>query len=123
MRKQYFVLLLIGIIAIAGVMFTGCPETETTFNFENYTHYVIKVESKDLSPSSFELAGLEHEVDDPIVKKVTSTKSNPKFDYSRKDDLSGGVTDSTVKMVKASSLTYQFLPKVDFGDPSIQIAE
>jgi len=120
MRKQYFILLLIGLIAVAGVMFTGCPEVEYTFNFENYTAYTIKVESQDLTPSSFEIAGLKNEIDDPTdIKTATSTKSNPKIGYLRKNDSTGGATDTTVKLIKTGS-TYQFWPKGEFGDLSIK---
>jgi len=119
MRKQYFVLLLIGLIAVAGVIFTAC-NLETTVFFENYTAYKIRVQSQDLTPGILDIPGLEHEIDDPVPVSATSKNGNPKFTYSRVGDSSGSLTDSTVKL-KIDGSVYQFWPKADFDDPSIKI--
>jgi len=123
MRRQ--LVWLVGVLAFAGVMLmlTGCPEVEYTYKFENYTAYTIKVESEDLTPSSFEITGLKHEIDDPTdIKTATSKKSSPKIGYIRKGDSTGGATSTTVKIIKTGT-TYQFWPKGEFSDLSIKIPE
>jgi hypothetical protein len=83
MKKQYFVLLLIGLIAVAGVMFTGCPEQDYDWKFENISEYTIQVYSPELSPSSFELKGLENYLVDPPTKMTaTSTKTSIKLGWN-----------------------------------------
>jgi len=109
MRKQY-VLLLVGLIAFAGMMFTGCGPVEYEYTFENYTKETIVVTSKDFTPGSFELKGLSNILlDDPTTKTVTSEKSKPNFTFNVKGQ-SETYTRNNVQL-DTRSTTYMFKPK------------
>jgi len=75
MRKQYLLLLLAGLMAFTGVMFTGCGDIETTIYFENGTEWDIKITSPDTEPGRFTLKGIESAMADYSEQKVTSKKS------------------------------------------------
>jgi hypothetical protein len=82
MRKQYFVLLLVGLIAAAAVVLTGCPPQTYEWYFENYTTKTITVISQDLSPSRLDVPATNIASDEVPVITATSTKSNPEIGYT-----------------------------------------
>jgi len=74
MKKQYFGWLLFGLIVLAGLVFTACPEEEMTVIFTNMSMHSIDVICPGADPSSFNLPA-KVSGQDPSKKEVTKTGS------------------------------------------------
>lgn len=133
MRKQYLVLL-IGLIVAAGAMFTTCDMGPYDWRFENHTTYAIQVESQDLTPSYFELAGytgneaqllLPGVGDNPDVSSETavSTKASPKIGYIAKN-MSVEWTKNNIKLEQSGSvIRFKKISGEEGGFAKIELAD
>jgi hypothetical protein len=75
MRKQYFVLLLIGLIVAAGVMFTTCDSGPYNYLFQNVSDKEIKVMIDNADPAAFTLEAVLNDAAPATEQYVTSDKA------------------------------------------------